>query len=101
MEKEETNSMKTHIVADLIKEGRQYVFIITNKGKVPATDVDFTLSNDSDVFGNTEFIPIIHPGQTFKYNNAITLDDPDTFTANVSWVNLDKTADSSKFHLKI
>ncbi len=100
---------KADVRIDLQRIGRDFKFIITNWGRVPARDVTFDLDletgkNSPLVSGDYDLkipIPELAPGNRIPLWAAITMGMGTTFPARWSWRNPDGSVETRKSLLAI
>jgi len=100
---------KADVRVDLDKAGRDYKFIITNWGRVPAREVTFDLDLEPGrssplVSGDYDVkipIPELAPGARCPLWAALTFGSGTTFPARWSWRNPDGSVDTRRSLLAI
>lgn len=100
---------KADVRVDLEKSGRDYKFIITNWGRVPAREVTFDLDLEPGrssplVSGDYDVkipIPELAPGARCPLWAALTFGSGTTFPARWTWRNPDGSVDTRKSLLAI
>lgn len=95
-----TAKAAAQIKLELIRDGRNYRFRVSNIGKAPARLVKIKVlpgadGHDPTVDGDYEAkfpAPIMEPGSSISYIAGIYLDSPSAYNALVSWQEMDGTA---------
>lgn len=89
---------QAHVKLDLIRDGHNYRFRVTNVGSVPAHGVHFRILGEPmesplvEQDYNAKFpAPILQPGSKIDTLAAIYLSSPSSFNAIVSWTNPDRS----------
>ncbi len=109
LERQASAESKADVTVDLVKVDRtDFRFVLSNRGSVPAADVNFRIAQDSpdDPLVRNECerklpFPKLDPGQSLTLIAALHMGSALKYATHVTWANPDGSIESRDVHVAV